>query len=122
MHDFLLSMPGTVWDYKAEWGWDRYRVGEKMFAALCRPGLEHAAEYAGHPLLTLKCEPLEAELLRGQYPDILPGFYMDKRNWISIRLDGAVPQELIQQLCVKSYRRVVQTLSKKRQKEIAGSL
>lgn len=122
MHDFLLSMPGTVWDYKAEWGWDRYRVGEKMFAALCRPGLEHAAEYAGHPLLTLKCEPLEAELLRGQYPDILPGFYMDKRNWISIRLDGAVPQELIQQLCAKSYRRVVQTLSKKRQKEIAGSL
>ena len=122
MHDFLLSMPGTVWDYKAEWGWDRYRVGEKMFAALCRPGLEHAAEYAGHPLLTLKCEPLEAELLRGQYPDILPGFYMDKRNWISIRLDGAVPQELIQQLCAKSYRRVAQTLSKKRQKEIAGSL
>lgn len=122
MHDFLLSMPGAVWDYKAEWGWDRYRVGEKMFAALCRPGLEHAAEYAGHPLLTLKCEPLEAELLRGQYPDILPGFYMDKRNWISIRLDGAVPQELIQQLCVKSYRRVARTLSKKRQKEIAGSL
>ena len=122
MHDFLLSMPGTVWDYKAEWGWDRYRVWEKMFAALCRPGLEHAAEYAGHPLLTLKCEPLEAELLRGQYPDILPGFYMDKRNWISIRLDGAVPQELIQQLCVKSYRRVARTLSKKRQKEIAGSL
>ncbi len=122
MHDFLLSMPGTVWDYKAEWGWDRYRVGEKMFAALCRPGLEHAAEYAGHPLLTLKCEPLEAELLRGQYPDILPGFYMDKRNWISIRLDGAVPQELIQQLCAKSYRRVARTLSKKRQKEIAGSL
>ena len=122
MHDFLLSMPGAVWDYKAEWGWDRYRVGEKMFAALCRPGLEHAAEYAGHPLLTLKCEPLDAELLRGQYPDILPGFYMDKRNWISIRLDGAVPQELIQQLCVKSYRRVTQTLSKKRQKEIAGSL
>ena len=122
MHDFLLSMPGAVWDYKAEWGWDRYRVGEKMFAALCRPGLEHAAEYAGHPLLTLKCEPLDAELLRGQYPDILPGFYMDKRNWISIRLDGAVPQELIQQLCVKSYRLVTQTLSKKRQKEIAGSL
>ena len=122
MHDFLLSMPGTVWDYKAEWGWDRYRVGEKMFAALCRPGLEHAAEYAGHPLLTLKCEPLEAELLRGQYPDILPGVYMDKRNWISIRLDGAVPQELIQQLCAKSYRRVARTLSKKRQKEIAGSL
>lgn len=122
MHDFLLSMPGAVWDYKAEWGWDRYRVGEKMFAALCKPGMEHATDYAGHPLLTLKCEPLEAELLRGQYPDILPGFYMDKRNWISIRLDGAVPQELIQQLCVKSYRRVARTLSKKRQKEIAGSL
>ena len=88
----LKAHPGVTKDYKAEWGWERYMVGGKMFAATCCPGPEHALPYAGHPLLNLKCDPLESELLRAQYPDILPGFYSDKRNWISIRLDGGVPQ------------------------------
>ena len=30
----LLANPGAVRDYKPEWGWDRYMVGGKMFAAL----------------------------------------------------------------------------------------
>ena len=121
LDETLQAKKGCTKDYKPEWGWWRYQVGGKMFAATCRPGPEHRG-YDERELLTLKCEPMLAELLRAEYPDILPGFYMDKRNWISIRLDGAVPQELIQQLCAKSYRRVARTLSKKRQKEIAGSL
>ncbi len=90
LESFLLAMPGAAEDYKAEWGWTRFRVGERMYAALCQPGPEHAPMYAGHPLLTLKCDPLESEGLRQHYPDILPGFYSDKRTWISIRLDGEV--------------------------------
>ena len=23
----LRSYPGSTWDYKAEWGWERYQVG-----------------------------------------------------------------------------------------------
>ena len=114
-HNRLLSFPGAVWDYKAEWEWDRYRVGDKMFAALCQPGNEHAAPYASHPLLSLKCDPLEAEALRLQYQDILPGFYMDKRTWISIRLDGCVPEALVSHLCQASYQLVFQKLTKKQQ-------
>ena len=59
----LRSYPGSTWDYKAEWGWERYQVSGKMFAATCLPGPEHHA-YAGHPLLTLKCDPLHAQALR----------------------------------------------------------
>ena len=61
-------------------------VGGKMFAAMCQPGETHAAEYAGHPLLTLKCDPLESESLQREFADILPGFYMNKQNWVSIFL------------------------------------
>ena len=80
---YLREKPATVWDYKIEWGWDRYRVAGKLYAAICLPGPAYAKEYAGHPLLTLKCDPAESELLRAGCPDILPGFYTDKRRWIS---------------------------------------
>lgn len=115
-----MELPGATKDYKAEWGWDRYMVGGKMFAALCQPGAEHAAEYAGHPLLTLKCDPLESESLRREFSDILHGFYMNKASWISIRLDGEVPDELASTLSAKSHALILAKLTKKRQAEILG--
>ena len=117
LDELLKSYPGTAWDFKAEWGWDRYQVGGKMFAAACKPGDEHPV-YGGHPLLTLKCDPLRSPALREQYPDILPGFYMDKRNWISVFLDGNVPEDVVRQLCQESYELVFGKLTKKMQREI----
>lgn len=113
----LLAQPGAAKDYKVEWGWERYLVDGRMFAALCQPGEEHRA-YAGLRLLTLKCDPARAQLLRAEFPAILPGFYMDKRNWISVNLDGGVPEDVLRELCVDSHRLVFGKLTKKRQKEI----
>lgn len=114
---YLKQFVGCVPDYKAEWDWYRYQVGGKMFAALLHPNEKHGI-YGGHDLLTLKCDPMEAEFLRGQYSSILPGFYTDKRNWISIFLDGDVPKELLFSLCEKSYALVFHKLTKKKQREI----
>ena len=75
-------------------------------------------KYAGHPLLTLKCDPLESELLRAACPDILPGFYTDKRTWISIRLDGGVERERILRLCDASYDLVFARLTRRARMEI----
>ena len=114
----LRTNAGVTKDYKTEWEWDRYMVGGKMFAAMCQPGETHAAEYAGHPLLTLKCDPLESESLQREFADILPGFYMNKQNWVSIRLDGNVPDGVIEQLSVRAYTLIFEKLTKKMQKEI----
>lgn len=114
----LRTNAGVTKDYKAEWEWDRYMVGGKMFAAMCQPGETHAAEYAGHPLLTLKCDPLESESLQREFADILPGFYMNKQNWVSIRLDGNVPDGVMAQLSVRAYTLIFEKLTKKMQKEI----
>lgn len=81
-------------------------------------GPKYNAAYAGHPLLTLKCEPETALFLRQQHPEILPGFYMDKRSWNSIRLDGDLPEDLVRTLCEQSYRLVFQKLTRKLQKEL----
>ena len=113
----LQSKKGCTKDYKVEWGWQRYQVGGKLFAAICRPGPEHKG-YDQRELLTLKCEPMLAELLRTEYPDILPGFYMDKRNWISVFLDGSVPDDVLRDLCDRSYSLVLGKLTKKLQRAI----
>ena len=92
----------------------------KLYAATCLPGPSYAGEYAGHPLLTLKCDPLESELLRAACPDILPGVYTDKRTWISIRLDGEVERGRILRLCDASYDLVLAGLTRRARLEILG--
>lgn len=119
--NYLQAKPGCTKDFKAEWEWWRYQVGGKMFAAALKPGSEHAAEYAGRSLLTLKCDPIWSEQLRAQHPDILPGFYADKRHWISVDTDGALPEELLRELCDHSYHLVFAKLTKKLQREIEES-
>ncbi len=118
LDSYLLSKMGATKDYKLEWAWHRYLIGGKLFAAICQPGPEHQG-YDCRELLTLKCEPLLAEALRAEYPDIIPGFYMDKRNWISIFLDGNVPQDILLDLCDRSYGLVFGKLTKKLQTAIA---
>lgn len=113
----LLSQAGAAKDFKAEWGWHRYLVDGKMFAATCQPGSEHKVT-AGREIVTLKCDPTISELLRDQYPDIIPGFYCDKRHWISVFLDGGVPDDVLRELCVRSHQLVFSKLAKKKQAEI----
>lgn len=68
--------------------------------------------------INLKLEPLEGELMRQQYPDIIPGYYSNKRHWNSVKPDGDVPDELLKKLLDHSYGLVLGGLSKKKQKEI----
>lgn len=119
LDEYLLSKPGASKDYKLEWGWQRYQMGGKLFAATCQPGPQYKG-YDCRELLSLKCEPMLAELLRKEYSDIIPGFYMDKRCWNSIFLDGMVPEDVLRNLCDRSYGLVFGKLTKKMQREITG--
>lgn len=121
-HDWLdahlLGLPGAEKDYKPEWQWDRYMVRGKLFAALCSPEQKYQI-YGGHDLITLKCDPRMAELFRAEYPAVLPGFYMEKRGWNSILLDGDLPEDVLREMCDMSHRLVLEKLPKRVQKEIA---
>lgn len=117
LDSYLRALPGAEHDYKAEWQWDRYQIRGKLFAAMCAPGPEHKV-YGGHPLVNLKCDPARAELLRAEFPEVLPGFYCDKCNWIAVLLDGAVPEDVLRDLCVSSHRLVAEKLHKYVRREL----
>lgn len=114
---YLLSLPGVEKDYKPEWQWFRYRIRRHLFAAVCSPEPRYRT-YGGHDLVNLKCDPAEAELLRAEYPEVLPGFYTDKRTWIACLLDGELPGEVLRQLCAASHRLVLGKLPKYVQRDI----
>lgn len=112
--EFLLSKQGVTKDLQAEWNWIRYHIGGKMFAAVCLD--DNDKPY----YITLKLDPAEGEFLREQYADIVPGYYMNKTHWNSIKPDGEVPDALLKDMLDKSYQLVLAGFSKKRQKEILG--
>ena len=117
---YLLSLPGVEKDYKPEWGWFRYKLRDKLFAAVCSPrGMKDAA-YNGHDLVNLKCDPARSEILRATYPEILPGFYCDKRTWIACLLDGDLPDDILRELCAQSHDLVLKHLPKYVRAEILG--
>lgn len=106
--EYLLSKPGVTKDLQAEWNWIRYKIGDRMFAAIL-------LDDADRPVyINLKLDPVEGEFLRGQYADIIPGYYSNKRCWNSVRPDGAVPDELLRGLLDKSYALVLAGFSKKK--------
>ena len=121
MDEYLLSKPGVAKDYKAEWDWHRYMVGGKLFAALMHPSDKYDPAYAEKDLMNLKCDPMLAELLRNEHPEVLPGFYSDKRTWNSVDLGGNLSDDILRQMIDDSYRLVFEKLTKRLQKEVAGT-
>lgn len=110
--EYLMKKTGVAKDLKIEWNWIRYQIGDKMFAAVCLN--EKNEPY----YITLKADPVESDFLRKEYEDIIPGYYMNKTHWISVKPDGAVPDELLKELLDKAYKLVLSGLSKKKQAEI----
>ncbi len=110
--DYLMSKTGVTKDLQKDWNWVRYKIGDKLFTAVCLG--ENDVPY----YITLKLDPDEGNFLRQQYEDIVPGFYMNKQHWNSVKPDGAVPDDLLRDLLDKSYQLVLAGLSKKKQREI----
>lgn len=109
---YLLEKKGVRKDHKAEWNWDRYMIEDKLFVAVCYDD-DGRVVY-----ITLKLPPMEGEFLRAQYEDIIPGYYMNKVHWNSIKADGNVPDDLLRGLLDKSYELILSGFSKKKQKEL----
>ncbi len=65
------------------------------------------------PRVTLKCNPADGEVLVSQYKSITPGYYMNKKHWITISLNGELPSAMIKDLSGQSYELVVKNLTKK---------
>ncbi|MBM9439892.1 MmcQ/YjbR family DNA-binding protein [Actinacidiphila bryophytorum] len=84
-----------------------FKVGGKIFAI---------SALDSDPLsVSLKCEPEIAVRLREAHPAITPGWHLNKRHWNTVRLDGSLPDALVEELVEDSYDLIVAKLPRARQ-------
>ncbi len=82
----------------------RHDLNGKWFAALLTVGKDKLG-FKGTDeieILDLKCDPLLIDGLMGN-DGFLPGYHMNKKYWITILLDGSVPDDKIFGLIDLSY-------------------
>ena len=108
---YCRAQPGASEDYPFDMDTLVFRVMGKIFAM--------ANEAALPERVTLKCEPDLALQLRDQFRGVEPGYHTNKRHWNTVYLDSDVPPDEIESMIDHSYERVVQSLRKKDQAELA---
>lgn len=110
LNQYLLSKPETTQDFPFGDDVYVYKVKKKMFALVGWRGDQMS--------INLKCDPDEAEALRGIFAAITAGYHMDKKHWITIYFDVTIPQGEVKRLIDNSFMLVVGKMTKKDQRSI----
>jgi predicted DNA-binding protein (MmcQ/YjbR family) len=80
-----------------------YKVMGKMFALTDLENFES---------VNLKVDPEEGEELREKYASVQPGYHMNKKHWITVLIDGSIPDKMVLKWVDKSYELVASALTK----------
>ena len=99
---YCLSKPGAVETWPFGDGVAVFKVAGKLFA-LCPVD-------ADPPEVSLKCDPTLAAALRSTYRAVRPGYHLNKRHWNTVRLDGSVDDDEVEEWIDHSYELVVAKL------------
>lgn len=94
----ILKLKGSKLDYPFGEQIAVYKANDKMFALLSEGKV---------PLsLSLKCDPLLAQVLQEKYESVMPGYHLNKKHWITIVLTGQLSLDEVKDLIVLSYNLV----------------
>ena len=87
-----------------------FKVMGKMFALTGVDSFER---------ISLKVDPERGAELREQYTSVKPAWHMNKKHWINVLMDGAIPDKLVKKWIDDSYALVVAGLPKKTREKMA---
>jgi predicted DNA-binding protein (MmcQ/YjbR family) len=100
--EFYLGLNGAEETYPFGPETRVFKVAGKVFAV--------ESANAAHPAVTLKALPENVPRLILSVDGIGPGYHMNKRHWVTVRLDGTVPDDHIRELIAESHAIVVESL------------
>ncbi|HMN88627.1 MAG TPA: MmcQ/YjbR family DNA-binding protein [Saprospiraceae bacterium] len=67
--------------------------------------------------VNLKCDPNRAIELREQYPEVQPGWHMNKQHWNTVSFEGSLGDRSLKELIDHSYDLIIKSLPKKIRQE-----
>lgn len=68
----------------------------------------------------VKCDPELAVELRERYPEVQPGYHMNKTMWNTVLMNGTLTHKQLLDMIDHSYDLVFKSLPKKTQAQITG--
>lgn len=95
------ELPGAEKEHPFGPEWDVYKVRGRVFLLIPVDGTGR---------VTLKSHPDDAVALRGAFADIIPGYHMNKKHWITLMPGPSLEAGLIPELVTESYLLVVEKL------------
>ncbi len=101
VHAFCAALPGAVLTFPFGEETAVYRVGGKIFALT---GVDRDTS------INLKAEPADVTGLVDTYDAIERGYHMNKKHWVTVQLDGSLPEGLLEELIEDSYDLIVDKL------------
>jgi predicted DNA-binding protein (MmcQ/YjbR family) len=105
-----LVRPGATEEFPFGEATSVFKVAGKMFAL---------SALRIRPLrVSVKCEPELAEQLRASYPEVGPGYHLNKRHRNTITLDGGLPDAMVAAMIEDSYDLVVAALPRARREAL----
>jgi len=88
-----------------------YKVMGKMFA------LTNIEDFTS---VNLKVDPEIGVELREKYDAVQPGYHMNKKHWITVMMDGSIPDKLVREWTTNSYALVASGLTKSQKLALDG--
>ena len=109
IRDYCLRKPAVTEDMP--FGEDTlvFRVAGKIFLLT---GLSAGDRF------NVKCDPELAIELREKYPEVLPGYHMNKKLWNTVYMNGSLTNKQLCEMIDHSYNQIFSGLPKKMQEEI----
>lgn len=111
LRDYCLRKPGTTEGFPFGEETLVFKIAEKIYLLI---GLTNGNRF------NVKCDPELAIELRERYPEVIPGYHMNKKLWNTVYMDGSLTRKQLCEMIDHSYEQVVKSLPKKIQAEIAG--
>ncbi|NND05369.1 MAG: MmcQ/YjbR family DNA-binding protein [Saprospiraceae bacterium] len=102
--DYCLSKQGTSDDLPFDEHTLVFRVVGKIFAITRLSDTRLS--------VNLKCDPAKSVDYRDQYPEIEPGYHMNKKHWNTVDFEGELSSYFLRELIDHSYELVVKGLKK----------
>lgn len=91
-----------------------FRVFGKIFALINIKSIDC--------VVSLKCDPELAIILRAEYKGVIPGYHLSKKHWNSVDAKSDVSDEKIKEMIKHSCAMVVKGLTREQKKKIEASI
>lgn len=101
--EYCIAKPGVTESFPFDDKVLVFKVMEKIFA------LADIDDFDG---INLKCDPELAITLREEYPEVMPGYHMNKKHWNTVSTMGEISMVQFHDWIDHSYDLIVKSLPK----------